>query len=157
MGGGPAGLTAAIYLTRFLRSVVVVDGFTIRAGDLRVTSRAVLFAAGTTNHRPPGLDAAAHDDAVAAGLLRHCAVCDGFEARGRRIAVLGSDEHGAAEAKFLRPYSAAITLLPAHLADLGAEERTALVDAGIAVVEAKVDRLTLAMVRSTPAFLITIS
>ena len=117
------------------------DGFTIKAGDLRITSRAVLFAAGTANHRPPSLDAAAHDDAVAAGLLRYCAVCDGFEARDRRIAVLGSDKHGTAEAQFLRHYSAAVTLLPACFADLGAEERTALADAGIAVVEATVDRL----------------
>ena len=31
VGGGPAGLTAAIYLARFLRSVVVVDAGGSRA------------------------------------------------------------------------------------------------------------------------------
>ena len=55
--------------------------------------------------------------------------------------VLGSDEHGVAEAQFLRHYSAAITLLPARFADLGTEDRRALADASIAVVEATVDRL----------------
>ena len=196
VGGGPAGLTGAIYLARFLRSVGIVDagesrarwiptshnhagfpdgitgpellhrmteqaerygavihrgkvdrvapadgGFVIKAGELRLTSRAVLLATGTTNNRPPSLDAATHDAAVAAGLLRYCPVCDGFEARGRRIAVLGSDKHGAAEARFLRHYSTAVTLLSARSADLNAEERAALADAGIAVFEAAVAHL----------------
>ncbi len=196
VGGGPAGLTAAIYLARFLRSVEVVDaggsrarwiptshnhagfpdgitgpellhrmaeqaerygavihhdkvdhiaptdgGFQIAVGHQRIASRAVLIATGTTNHRPPGLDATPHDAAVAAGLLRYCPVCDGFEARGQRIAVLGSDKHGAAEAQFLRHYSDAVTLLPARFADLDAAQRTTLGEAGITVVEAAVTHL----------------
>ena len=196
VGGGPAGLTAAIYLARFLRSVTVVDagssraqwiptshnhagfpdgingpellrrmaeqaerygtiihrgnvdhitvadgGFRVEAGNTRITSRAVLIAAGTTNNRPPLLDEPAHDAAVVAGLLRYCPVCDGFEARGQRIAVLGSDKHGAAEAQFLRHYSAAVTLLPTRLADLDIEQRAALAEANIEVVEAPVARL----------------
>ncbi len=195
VGGGPAGLTAAIYLARFLRSVTVVDAdgsrarwiptshnhagfpdgitgpellhrmaeqaerygtiihrgkvdhitregtsFVVAVGEQRIASRAVLIATGTTNHRPPNLDAATHDAAVAAGLLRYCPVCDGFEARGQRIAVLGSDKHGVAEARFLRHYSAEVTLLPASFADLDAEQREVLRDAAIAVIETPVER-----------------
>ena len=122
-------------------SVTASDNrFVTTAGALQISSRAVLIATGTTNHRPPHLDEPAHDAAVAAGLLRYCPVCDGFEARGKRIAVLGSDTHGVAEAGFLRHYSASVTLLPVRSADLDDEQRAVLADANIAVIESAVDQ-----------------
>jgi thioredoxin reductase (NADPH) len=166
IGGGPAGLTAALYLARFLRSVTVFDAQEGRArmipkthnlapfpdgiserdlldrmrshaelygagietgtvaavekqGDVfHVTTdrrveigRNVIIATGVYNHRPP-LSIEDHDLGLAQGLIRYCPVCDAYEVRGKRIAVLGIGAHAFAEARFIRDYSSAVTLIP---------------------------------------------
>ena len=166
IGGGPAGLTSALYLARFLRSVTVFDAQEGRAGtipkthnvapfpdgisgsdlldrmrrharqygarlenatvsavarqgdifhvttkDEMRTARTVIFATGVVNHRPP-LSDAEHDFGLNRGLIRYCPICDAFEIRNKRIAVLGSGDHGLAEAEFIAPYSKSVTLIP---------------------------------------------
>lgn len=166
IGGGPAGLATALYLSRFLRSVVVLDANAGRARMITVThnfapfpdgisgpdllarmqasaerygarilaERAVriekaeagfhvttdrqdrqaqylVLATGVYNHRPP-LAEAEHDRGLRQGLIRYCPVCDGYEVQGKRVAVLGFGQHGLNEARFLRHYSALVTLIP---------------------------------------------
>jgi len=166
VGGGPAGLTAAIYLSRFHLDILLVDAGKSRAGMIpcthnhagfpdgisgkellermnaqaerygaqrelaRVTSiervedgfnicaegrefaaRTVLLATGIINNRPAGLDDALHAQALAAGLLRYCPICDAYEVSDKRVAVIGTGEHGTREAVFLRGYTSDLALV----------------------------------------------
>jgi thioredoxin reductase (NADPH) len=190
IGAGPAGLTAAIYLSRYLLSIRlfdsgdsraalipltrnhagfpggisgvdlldrmreqardfgaireerrvehlarVADGFTVGTDSGAYRARTVLMATGALNLHPPGMDPALHDEALASGLLRYCPVCDGYEVTDKRVAVIGSGEHGTREAEFLRGFTADITLIsPLAEHDLDRECRRRLEDAGVAIV-----------------------
>ena len=190
VGGGPAGLTAAIYLARFRRRTVLYDrggsralliptshnhagfpdgiagpdliermraqaakyGAELRAGDiaavtaegdnwriagdgLDLTARTVLFATGVDNRRPE-IDEATHRAALAAGQLRYCPICDGWEAGGRefgaRIGVVGADGHGVAEALFLRAYTPNVALFTRNDCALNEDDRADLARQGVA-------------------------
>ena len=191
IGAGPAGLTAAVYLARFLRRTRVVHDGRSRAlmvprshnvpghpsgidgPDLiaRLTEQAEQYGAAIGAGRVTAIDRSEpdgfrvyldegeaietrgvilatgvemgeailrtghSDDAIRAGMLRYCPICDGFEQRGKKIAVLGSDLHGAAEAMFLRQYSDDVTLIPKHDVALTQQQRRELDASGIAVVE----------------------
>jgi thioredoxin reductase (NADPH) len=168
VGGGPAGLTAALYLARFNRRFLVIDGGDPRAawiptshnipvfadgisgrdiltrqrehaekygarilagtvsridkererfsicietggGRHEVRARRVLLATGADDIEPdlPNLP-----DAIHRGLVRYCPICDGYEARDKKIAVIGYGDRGLGEAVFVaRTYSTDVTLL----------------------------------------------
>lgn len=165
IGGGPGGLTGAIYLARFRRRFIVFDagasrasiipnshnqpgypegisgsdllgrlrrqatrygaalvpeevvaldrlsdeGFEVRTADGgRWRARTVLFATGAVDVKAgvPRLD-----EAIAAGRVRYCPICDGFEALERRIGVIGTGTSAIEEAVFLRTYSYDVTVM----------------------------------------------
>ena len=194
IGAGPAGLTAATYLGRFLRRVLVADagepracwipishnmpgfpagitgpailsrlrdqaeeygavieagrveslrvsadGFTARLNGRDIRVRAVLLATGVVDHHPdlPGVE-----DAVRRSLVRICPICDGYEATGKAVAVIGDDDKGVKEAAFLRTYTDRVTLIhvgpPEALVDRAALDRL-----GVALVETRIEQVDL--------------
>ena len=76
------------------------DSFRVTTDLWSRTARSVILATGVVNHRPP-LSVMDHDRGLARGLIRYCPVCDAYEVRGKRIAVLGRGAHGFAEARFI--------------------------------------------------------
>lgn len=198
VGGGPAGLTAAIYLARFHLDVRVIDAGHSRAATIPMTrnhagfpdgiagadlldrmrtqarlygatliqsevtgleaaadglrvlidgdvvaTRSVLLATGVVNRRPPMPDDL-HRTALARGLLRYCPICDGYEVTDRRVAVLGTGDHGMREALFLRGYTADVTLIaPDGKHDLAPAERALLTQCGVAMVDGPATAFTI--------------
>lgn len=193
IGGGPAGLTAAIYLSRFRLSVAVFDDgrsraalipltrnhaghpvgvagrdllrrmriqaegfgaamlaqrvdevaadggtFRVMAGGRAFLCAKLLLATGVTN-LAPSMPAEEHDDALRRGLIRYCPVCDGYEVTDQNVALLGSGEHGLAEAEFMRSYSRRVSLVaPLGPHRLDEEQRARLRAWGIAAIDGPV-------------------
>ena len=82
-------------------------------------------------------------DAVRRGLVRYCPICDGYELRGRRIAVIGHGERGLGEALFIaRTYSDDVTLLTLGCPmELDETQRAAVAEHGLKLVEQPVEAL----------------
>ena len=114
-----------------VQSIAAADGQWQLTGDgLDLTTRTVLFATGVVN-LCPDIPRGVHDTALAAGTLRYCPVCDAFEATDQRIAVIGAESHGVAEALFLRTYSDRITLFTLEECELHEQDRADLAKAGV--------------------------
>ena len=193
VGGGPAGLTAAIYLARFRRRFVVVDAgasralwipvshnhagfpdgihgrdllarmaeqaaqygtrveqgsitgiekgldgcFDVWTAQRRWRTRTVLLATGVIDRT---LSLPNLFDAVQACLVRYCAICDGYEATDRDVAVIGEGAGGVGEALFLRTWTDRITVLTlGDPIEPSEADRRRLADAGIKVIESPID------------------
>ncbi|MBS0297482.1 MAG: NAD(P)/FAD-dependent oxidoreductase [Proteobacteria bacterium] len=84
------------------------DLFVLRTARGTRLARAVLLATGVRDNEPPlpGVE-----DAIRSGVVRICPICDGYEASGQAIGVIGSGDAGAREAIFLRGFSDRVCLV----------------------------------------------
>lgn len=99
----------------------------------QVSARTVLMTTGLVDIHPPVPNL---EDAIQRGLVRYCPICDGFEAIGRKLAVLGSGQGGIKEAMFVRTYSEDVTMLAlAPGIDLTDADLERLADAGVKAIE----------------------
>jgi thioredoxin reductase (NADPH) len=120
------------------------EWFEAEWGSGPVRARSVLLATGVTNRHPP-MDEALHDEALARGQIRYCPICDGYEVTDKKVGVLGSGQHGVAEAVFLRSYTADVTLIaPDKAMSVSAVDRMALEGAGIETVDGPAEAVAIA-------------
>ncbi len=199
IGGGPAGLTAGLYLARFNRSFTLFDngqsraawipqshnlplftqgiagpeilrkqheslerygasavrgcvmelakdpaGFSLQVRESngalsRHTARFVLLATGVVDIPPRIPDV---EDAVQRGLIRYCPICDGYEAKGKKVGVIGGSAALGEAAFIARTYSRDVTILSLHEPlRLNKEERERLEGEGIRYVREPVATL----------------
>lgn len=195
IGGGAAGLAAAVYFGRYQRHAIVLDdggsrlqriprtrnmpGFpdgiegpellhrmqahaarygvpTERAhvdrlerladGSWRAESgakawrgRFVLLATGARDVEP-GIEGI--QQALQAGQVRYCPICDGFETQGQRVAVLGRAGHGLRESLFVSGFGNQVTWLAmATQEEVDAGELARLREAGVRIAESPPHRI----------------
>lgn len=195
VGGGAAGLTAAVYLGRYKRRALIVDAggsrlqwiprtrnvpgfpdgiegpdllarmrehaakydvptedarieelrkgddgvFVARAGGREWQARYVIYATGAVDVEPEieGIREAMH-----AGQVRYCPICDGFETQGQRVAVLGRAGHGLRESLFISGFGNQVTWLSmATQEDVDLPELAKLREAGVRIAESPPQRI----------------
>jgi thioredoxin reductase (NADPH) len=109
-------------------------------GTRHVAARRVLLATGADDVEPDLPDLR---DAIRRGLVRYCPICDGFEASGKDIAVIGHGDRGLGEAVFIaRTYSRDVTLLTlGQPMNLDTDERARVAEHRVKVVEEPVTAL----------------
>ena len=120
----------------FMAFVEASDGGVAR----QIRARRVLLATGAIDIEPDLPDL---PNAVQRGLVRYCPICDGYEARDKKIAVIGYGDRGLGEAAFVaRTYSRDVTLLTLGQGmDLDSSEREGVAEHGIKVVDEPITAL----------------
>jgi thioredoxin reductase (NADPH) len=84
------------------------NNFIAHYGNGQARAPKMILATGIVDKQPQidGWETAVED-----GLLRYCPVCDAYEARQKKLAVIGKLRHAVGKALFLRSYTTDVTLI----------------------------------------------
>ncbi len=123
-------------------SLRVEEGeFVAHAGGRELRARAVLLATGIVDIAPEMPELL---EAIAAGCIRLCPICDGHEVIDRKVAIYGPVATALHHAIFMRTFTQDLTLLvPPGDRAASTEERAALAARGIRLVAEPVSELFL--------------
>jgi thioredoxin reductase (NADPH) len=126
--GFPQGISGAAFLEEMARQAAIYGGvhqtgpvtairrskggFVVEGPEGPVDAQTVLLATGVEVVDPLIENL---DEAVAAGLIRYCPICDGYETLGKSVAVLAGRPAAIGEARFLLTYAARVTYIPTHV------------------------------------------
>jgi thioredoxin reductase (NADPH) len=123
--GFPAGIDGKELLSRLRRQAEhygasMIEGsvnhisfaeggvFEVTFDDNTVYAKTIVLATGATDIAP---QINGFNEALEKSILRYCPICDGFEAIGKKVAVLGSGTHGVKESLFIHHYASDLTLI----------------------------------------------
>ncbi|HEU4850837.1 MAG TPA: NAD(P)/FAD-dependent oxidoreductase [Telluria sp.] len=81
--------------------------FVAQTSEGEVRARVVLLASGVVDG---GMPMERWHDAVACGAVRLCPVCDGYDVKGQKVAILACEQRPVNHALFLRTFSDSVTL-----------------------------------------------
>jgi len=88
--------------------VAGADSFEAELDGETLSARTVVLATGIEDVLP---DMDRVEEAIRCGVVRLCAVCDGFEADSLDVAVYGPPETGARHARYMRTFSSRVALV----------------------------------------------
>lgn len=116
--------------------------FVAQIGGERIRTRMVLLATGIVDKEP---EMANLREAIDAGCIRLCSICDGHEVIDRKVAVYGPASYALSHALFMRTFTDKITLLvPRGDAPLDDAARGTLTRAGVRYAEEPVCEISMA-------------
>lgn len=105
-------------VTRLRRAADPTQGFMLDGSGGQWRARTICLATGIVDRMPPVADL---ESAIDAGVVRLCAVCDGYEASDEAIAVYGPIDEALQHALFLRTFSRNVTAIAAGPSALDAD------------------------------------
>lgn len=121
------------YHAQFINSTVTSversgSGFVVHCGTQTLAAPRLLVATGLTDHTPDLPDI---EENIDRRTLCLCPICDGYEATGKTIGVIGSTDHALREAIFLKAYSPRVSILVRTPEEVTETFRAQAAEAGI--------------------------